>query len=218
MIQSSFAISARDYYSCELTSKIPVRVLIVTINGPTGFGIVESLKGEEESIEEYVEALHLSKSITEVSVTYRSSTAYWTKVTHDLEFPSIYETILECGSMTRLPVIIQEGTQKHSVLSPSRERLRVLLKTLRERFTTAKIRLLKTTPSSPFKPLLTDKQMEAFSAAYKAGYYEIPHRVTVRELASDIGISRVAMQERLRRAEIRIVESFTKGLSHHSEL
>ncbi|MGV9102623.1 MAG: hypothetical protein ACOC3C_00715, partial [Candidatus Thorarchaeota archaeon] len=78
MIQSSFAISARDYYSCELTSKIPVRVLIVTINGPTGFGIVESLKGEEESIEEYVEALHLSKSITEVSVTYRSSTAYWT--------------------------------------------------------------------------------------------------------------------------------------------
>lgn len=215
MIQSTFAISARNYYSCELTSRIPVRVLIVTINGPTGFGIVESLNGKEDAIEEYIENLRLSDSIVEASVTYRSATAYWTRVTHELDFPSIYETILECGSMTRLPIIIQEGIQEHSILSPSREHLGTLLKTLRKRFTTAKIRLLKSTPFSPFDSLLTDKQTEAFLAAYSAGYYEIPHQVTLDELAGDLGISRVAMQERLRRAQNRIVESFAQSLRPH---
>ncbi|MBS3794105.1 MAG: helix-turn-helix domain-containing protein [Candidatus Thorarchaeota archaeon] len=218
MIQSTFEISARDYYSCELTRKIPVRVLIVTISGPTGFGIVESLDDSGRFIEEYIDALRASDSVVEVSVTYKSPRVYWTRVTHQLDFPSIHETILECGSMTKLPIIIQDGIQKHSVLSPSRAHLGTLLKILRRRFTTAKIRLLRSNPLSLFESLLTEKQEEAILAAYRAGYYEIPHPITVSELASELGISRVAMQERLRRAENRIIESFVQQLKGQHNL
>jgi predicted DNA binding protein len=59
--------------------------------------------------------------------------------------------------------------------------------------------------------ILTHKQKEALTLAFASGYYSIPRSITLETLASKIGIKRVAMQERLRRAELRI-------LSHYLEL
>ncbi|MFX0206381.1 MAG: helix-turn-helix domain-containing protein [Candidatus Hodarchaeota archaeon] len=212
MIQTTLQISSEDYYLCELTERIPVKVTIVTIRLPEGYGLIEALEGGEKTIQSYVDSIKKSKSVLEFEVTYSSPTIYFTRSIHNLDYPSIYETILESGSMSLLPIIIVRGVQYHTVYSPSRNALKALLATLKSRFSTVKIISLSSTPFKSKSTVLTPKQLEAFTLAYKKGYYEIPRRskVTITSLAQNIGIKRVAMQERLRRAEQRIFSEFAK--------
>ncbi len=51
--------------------------------------------------------------------------------------------------------------------------------------------------------------MDAFSLAMNSEYYAIPRKVKLDDIAQKLGIKRVAMQERLRRAELKIFEKFT---------
>ena len=52
---------------------------------------------------------------------------------------------------------------------------------------------------------LTDKQQEALTEAYKAGYYDIPQLITADELAEQFDISHQAISERLHRAYKQII-------------
>lgn len=54
---------------------------------------------------------------------------------------------------------------------------------------------------------VTDRQREALTLAVTGGYYDIPGRVTTRELADQLGISDQAVTERLRRAIATLVEN-----------
>ncbi|MHA2246243.1 MAG: helix-turn-helix domain-containing protein, partial [Candidatus Hodarchaeales archaeon] len=196
MIQTYLQISSKDYYLCELTKKIPVKVTIVTIRLPEGFGLLEALEGGEKTIQLYVDSVRASESVLEFEVTYSSPIVYMTRSVHNLDFPSIYETILESGSMSLLPIIIKKGIQYHTVYSPSRNALKKLLEMLKSRFTAVDLVLLSSTPLESEEKLLTPKQLEAFRLAYNKGYYEIPRRskINIKILAQHIGIKRVAMQ------------------------
>jgi len=211
VVQCIIEVSSEHYYSCELTQKIPVRVSIIAINGDTGFGILEPLEGAEPSIQMYVEHLRESSSIVSVDVTYRSPKTYWTRVVHKMNGLSIHDTILQEGCMSFLPIIVERGFQIHTVLAPSREILSNLLHALRKQFTRVKIRRIKTTPTGLSQEILTEKQKEAISLAFKLGYYSIPRKYKIEDLAVKLKIRRVAMQERLRRAELRIFTSYFEG-------
>ncbi|MFW9918105.1 MAG: helix-turn-helix domain-containing protein [Candidatus Thorarchaeota archaeon] len=203
-------ISSEHYYSCKLTRMIPVRVSIVTINGDTGFGIIESLKHEERSIQQYVDELSKSESIKSVTVTHKAPQAYWTRVVHKVEGPSIYETILQSGCMTYLPIVVENGIQTHVVLAPSREVLSNMLHMLRDRFSFVRIKRIRPTPSGLLDIDLTSKQRDAIDLAVESGYYNIPRKCTIEELGEKLGIKRVAMQERLRRAEQRVIAFYAR--------
>lgn len=47
---------------------------------------------------------------------------------------------------------------------------------------------------------LTEPQAETIAAAFAAGYFDVPRRVTLADLAADLGVSEQAVSERLRRA------------------
>ena len=201
-------VSSEQYYSCFLTSRIPARVSIMTINGEAGFGIVEALDQNEESIQMYIEELDRSPNTQSVIVTHRSPDAYWTRVVHKVDGPSIYDTILQSGCMTYLPIIVEKGIQTHRVIAPSRDVLSKMLHLLRERFDYVRIKRIRTTPSLSTGPDLTPKQAEAFDLAWQSGYYKMPRTCKIEDLSEKLGIKRVAMQERLRRAEIRIFRDY----------
>ncbi len=211
VIQAKVLISTEDYYTCDITRTIPVRVSITTINGPVGFGIIEALAGGEESLKQYVSAMKASPSVVEIEITYQSPTIYWTRVAIHPDTPSIYETVLESSCMTRLPVIIQRGVQEHTILAPSKEAFRAMLDSLKARFSQVRLRHVRSFASGLPKHNLTVKQMEAMMMAFSSGYYDIPRRITVTEMSERLGIKRVAMQERLRRAERTIVTDFVEG-------
>ncbi|ELZ81019.1 DNA binding protein [Haloferax elongans ATCC BAA-1513] len=53
---------------------------------------------------------------------------------------------------------------------------------------------------------LTDCQQEALRIAYERGYFEIPRRTSLEEIATELGISPSSASERLRRAQTQLVE------------
>ncbi|WP_129114532.1 helix-turn-helix domain-containing protein [Halegenticoccus tardaugens] len=55
---------------------------------------------------------------------------------------------------------------------------------------------------------LTDTQREALSLAYELGYYDIPRRATLGEVAAELGISGQACSERLRRASAKLIQTY----------
>jgi predicted DNA binding protein len=114
--------------------------------------------------------------------------------------------------MTQLPIIIQRGIQTHRVLAPTRSALRDLLDSLRSRFAKVSVKLLKSTQLGAANVSLTEKQKEAFLLATSRGYYSIPRDVKLEDLCEELGIKRVAMQERLRRAELQILNSYAEEL------
>ena len=208
MIEAKIEVIAEGYYSCDLTRKIPVRVDLISINGPLGFGIIRSLTGDEKPLVKYVKALERSSSISEVRITHKSSDVYWSEVVHRLEAKSIHETILESGCMSRLPIIIEDGKQVHHLLAPDQTAFRIAFDNLRENF--KKVQLLRVHRSPKGSPSsgLTTKQLGAIREATKLGYYEIPRKCEVKQIAKQLGIRRVAAQERMRRAERTIMNQF----------
>lgn len=208
VVECTILVGSEDYYSCELTRRIPVKVTLVAINGDTGFGIIEPTNGEVKFVQQYIKELRASPSIVKVDVTFRSPEGYWTRVIHKPSGPSIHDTVLQSGCMTCLPIVVESGFQKHLILAPSRETLRDLLHLLRARFSSVKVKKLRSTSIGPSRTLLTEKQREALLLAYNSGYYAIPRKVTLESIAEGLGIKRVAMQERLRRAENRIISDY----------
>lgn len=53
---------------------------------------------------------------------------------------------------------------------------------------------------------LTDRQREALRTAYDMGYFDIPRRTSLEELASKLDISASSVSERLRRAQTQLIE------------
>jgi predicted DNA binding protein len=212
MIEAVLNIASENYYSCELTRTIPVRISLVAINGPEGFGIIESLDGTEASMIKYAKSMKQSENILEFEITHKSETQYWTRAIHTMKGRSIHETVLESGCMTKLPIIISHGKQMHTILSPGQAEFTSLLDSLKKRFTSVELERIRRYPSGMQNSLLTKKQEEALAIAWKSGYYKIPRNSEIKHLASEIGIKRVAFQERLRRAERVIIREFAISL------
>ncbi len=211
MITTKLLISEPGYYSCALTKIYPIKVTLITINGNTGFGINESLDSSEDTLQNYISELKRNPSVISVDITYKSSFVYWTRLVHKLEKPSIYETILQNNSMSLLPIIIENGIQSHTVLSANKNDLKVLLSKLKKQFSVVSIKELSTAPLNLNQNILTSKQTSALTLAYNSGYYNIPRRKTAIELSDQIGISRVSLQERLRRAEKRVIKHYLQN-------
>lgn len=203
-------IAAEAYYSCDLTLKIPVRVDLVSLNGPKGFGIIQSLTGDEKPLNKYVKELEKSTSIIEVKVTHKTPELYWTEVIHKLEKKSIHETILESGCMSRLPIVIEGGKQYHHILAPSQSALREAFDSLRANFKKVNLKRIRRGQTGIPSLGLTIKQLEAIKEAILQGYYEMPRKCEIKHLAEKLGVKRVAAQERLRRAERTIMNQFAE--------
>ena len=208
MIEARIDIRAENYYSCEITRTLPVRISLVAINGPVGFGIIEALDGKEVTLKEYVKKMRASSSILDFKITHQEASLYWTRAEHEMMKKSIHETILESGSMNRLPIIIEKGIQRHVILAPSQEAFRKTIDALKKRFDEVRIRKVTNMPGATISTGLTEKQSTAFKLAYEAGYYDIPRRITIENLSERMDIKRVALQERLRRVERKIFRDF----------
>ena len=64
------------------------------------------------------------------------------------------------------------------------------------------------TPAATGADGLTDPQREALLAADELGYFDVPRRASLDDVAAELGISASACSERLRRAQTHLVETF----------
>ncbi len=66
-------------------------------------------------------------------------------------------------------------------------------------------------PATPWTADLTERQREILRLALESGYYEVPARISLTDLAKAVGISKAAMSKGLRRAEGRILRALIYG-------
>lgn len=66
------------------------------------------------------------------------------------------------------------------------------------------------TPDREIADPLTGRQREALEIAYEAGFFDVPRRATLSELAAELEISDQAVSERLRRGQTRLLEEFLR--------
>jgi len=94
------------------------------------------------------------------------------------------------------------GTATWRVLIPNRAVLKKMVKEIR--VAGVNIFVENITPLISNKTL-TKKQRELLEIAYRRGFFDVPRRATLRQLAEELGVSRSTLMESLRRAEARIM-------------
>ncbi|RQG98163.1 helix-turn-helix domain-containing protein [Natrarchaeobius oligotrophus] len=61
---------------------------------------------------------------------------------------------------------------------------------------------------------LTETQYETISAAHEHGYFDVPRRITLEELAAELDVSHQALSERLRRSHAALISAeLSEGLT-----
>ena len=69
---------------------------------------------------------------------------------------------------------------------------------------------IKNVSNLEISPSFSEKQFWAMKFAFKEGYYNYPHKLTLTDLSKKIGKSYSSFQENLRKAENKLVEFFFK--------
>lgn len=62
----------------------------------------------------------------------------------------------------------------------------------------------KFSPNSPLNAL-TEKQRRILTAAYKLGYYNLPRKISSRQLSDKMGLHKSALATHIRKAELRLI-------------
>jgi len=95
------------------------------------------------------------------------------------------------------------GTAKWRVLIPNRAALKKIVREIRAAGVNIILESVK--PLMSYKTL-TKKQGEVLKIAYRKGFFDVPRRVRLGQLAEELGVSRSTLMESLRRAEARIMQ------------
>jgi predicted DNA binding protein len=95
------------------------------------------------------------------------------------------------------------------VLFPDRDALSATCEFCRDRNPTFDLRQVYEVSNSSQRGHfgLTDEQHEALVAGLECGYFDVPRRATMDDLAADLEISRQAVSEWLRQGHHRLIES-----------
>ncbi len=104
----------------------------------------------------------------------------------------------------QLPFSVRRGTATWTVIGPA-ARVRRLLEHLSRRALDPRIVSLRRGPAPPYRATLTSRQRELFRRAWTAGYYEVPRRVSLSELARRSGVATSTLSVTLARAERRLL-------------
>ena len=176
---------------------------------------------EAPDVDKLIKSLAGSPHVKKITVLQKSKTWALADIicTHD---SLILAKLMRTRSVPLLPTLTKDGHDLATLIVPSEKELRMLSSLLKED-TEFKVRSKKYLDSQlpyslfnsqeflKFKLVtehLPSKQREAFLRASNAGYYALPKKTTIEELALKMGISPSTMAEHLRKAEGRLLTLF----------
>lgn len=131
------------------------------------------------------------------------------------EVSNSFHTLFSDGTIFFLkPIIVKNGFEYWEVASWEKKFIDAFyqrVKKVGRKTATIELLELKTRPVSAFFSLaasdLTPKQLQALKKACAAGYYEVPRKTNLEDLADKIGEPRTSLQDLVRRAEKAIIPS-----------
>lgn len=116
------------------------------------------------------------------------------------------------------PFVMKNGFEYWTVASWNKDELLNLMKRISKLKSKASIELLsiKRAPVNLFLSALfqqlTRKQLDAFLKAVEYGYYTLPRKISLEQLAQKLGVARTTLRERLRKAESKLLPQLAQSI------
>jgi DNA-binding CsgD family transcriptional regulator len=124
------------------------------------------------------------------------------------ELPEAWERILSLADVRFIE--LNPGGAASIFLEDTAERIEDLIEHLEANSDDVRSREME---AGPRQAGVTARQQEILSLAVAHGYYEIPHNLTLRDLAEKLDLSVGTVSQLLRRAEARIITSYVDALA-----
>lgn len=200
MIEALLNIRIPELWVTPITEKYPIDVAcqIGGHSGKVGWGMV-TIKGENGIIDRVVEEIKAHPSVGKVEIKDRQ-----------YGIVSFLVDIIKCNACKILvtskafmvyPVGISKGRMKWLLITDNNKTVGKLSESLEQIGCDVKIE--RVIPLS-VKGVLTERQEEIIKAAFSAGYFDFPRKISSLKLAHQLGVSVSTLSEVMRAAQRRI--------------
>lgn len=103
------------------------------------------------------------------------------------------------------PVVVENGAMEFD-LTATRETFEAVVETLEANG--FRYELLSLVHGERPAEMLTERQRECLAVAFREGYFEVPRRATLAEVAESLGVDKSTASETIRRGSARVMEWF----------
>ncbi len=115
--------------------------------------------------------------------------------------PWLLISLIKSEVILKMPVLVQNGLAHWEVLAPHEK-----IANLNKLFEAKQIKFeLRGIGKYTEKPKLTERQSEILDQAVKLGYYEIPRKITLTELAEKLSLAKSTISGILRRIDKKLI-------------
>lgn len=180
------------------------RVLAAVPGESAGFALVRVTARDADAV---LSAMEGHDALTAVSVMAREDGVVTARVETDA--PLLLLAAKRSGLPIEMPLDIEDGVAEVEVTG-EHERVAEMGRRLREvglEFEVERVRQ-RVNPAR----LLTDRQRELLLAAVDLGYYDVPRRATLTEVADHVGIAKSTCSETLQRVQRTVIREFVDDL------
>ncbi|GAB3698130.1 helix-turn-helix domain-containing protein [Halorubrum pallidum] len=185
------------------------RVLTAVPDDDAGFAL---LRITSRTPDDVIAAMRSHPALAKASVMARDGGVATVRIETDA--PLLLLAAKRSGLPMEMPLDIEDGVAEVEVTG-EHERVAELGRSLRElglEFDVERVRQ-HVTPGRT----LTDRQRELLFTAVDLGYYEVPRRTTLTEVADHVGIAKSTCSETLQRVERTVIGEFVDGLPRRPE-
>lgn len=217
MIEVTFEMKPRHCWAQELSEKYPgIKMTVFSIHQEKGLS-----RWECKSTEPLYEALERAKAhetIVSLDVFSEKEKEIIVQSVCNCENRYKVHDVLSRGGCYYLlpnPIVTYQGAKHYRILAPNAEQLKRVVENLQEigEVTITSVHPLRHLDDSFFinvvqlKNLLSEKQLRTLRKAYLRGYFQIPKKVRIKDLAKELRLSPATVYEQLAEAENRIINS-----------
>lgn len=183
----------------DLTFNMLSKFLVEEKKGITLFQI------EGNRVKSFLEDFKQGAKKAEYQVLYKSDDILLLNV--QTKDPWILNALVKTRILLITPIKVKEGKIIIETIT-ERENVDKFLEELEEKGINFHIKSIGYYHRSP---ILTDLQKETLKKVYESGYFEIPRKNSLTEIARELEISPSALSETLRRINRRLAENFLEG-------
>lgn len=213
---------------CDVTDRNPDATLVSTLSQVHGDNITNTIQLTSPDPKKDIERIRKHPLVKKVEVITQSSNSALLVVTSSYEAMT-YKILHQTNVKMLESPVTRDGVDSEILLAPSHKEMSELIKLLSEDKDYADVKLKKKKNLEPddsaslnvfrttgffdlqsAKALLSPKQLEVFQKALDYGYYDVPKKISIEELAEKLGSSPSTVAEHLRKAESKMVPIFWK--------
>lgn len=208
---AEFRLQSPDAPLVDIARSVPDCTISVeyeeqTVSGP----IVHVVRVECASFETFEAALDAAEYVEEVTLISDSGATRTYHIINRGPFPeemdelTLNKTLIEWMHVTKDGWHLRQRFANRDELAAYREGCR----RMGSQFHLD--RLYETTDADGTVPGISEKQREALLAASEAGYFAVPRRASLEDVAGDLDLSRSALAERLHRGEAHLIDHYVR--------